>query len=89
VETHFTPKYNPWDERLCLVPDGDLFKSISEGKASVVTDRIKKFTENGILLESGKLLEADVIVTATGLNMLAFSRIQLTVDDKNIQYPDT
>ena len=89
VETHFTPKYNPWDERLRLVPDGDLFKSISEGKASVVTDRIKKFTENGILLESGKLLEADVIVTATGLNMLAFSRIQLTVDDKNIQYPDT
>jgi len=89
VETHFTPRYNPWDERLCLVPDGDLFKSISEGKASVVTDRIKKFTENGILLESGKMLEADIIVTATGLNMLAFSRIQLTVDGKKIDYPDT
>ncbi|ENX37605.1 flavin-containing monooxygenase [Acinetobacter courvalinii] len=89
VETHFTPRYNPWDERLCLVPDGDLFKSISSGKASVVTDRIKKFTEDGILLESGKTLEADIIVTATGLNMLAFSRIQLTVDGKKIQYPDT
>lgn len=89
VETHFTPKYNPWDERLCLVPDGDMFKAISEGKASVVTDRIQQFTEKGILLESGKTLEADVIVTATGLNMLAFSRIQLSVDGQNIQYPET
>lgn len=89
VDTHFTPRYNPWDERLCLVPDGDLFKSISEGKASVVTDRIKQFTQDGILLESGKNLDADIIVTATGLNMLAFSRIQLSVDGKEVQYPDT
>ncbi|MEG0341619.1 MAG: NAD(P)/FAD-dependent oxidoreductase [Acinetobacter sp.] len=89
VETHFTPKYNPWDERLCLVPDGDMFKAISDGKASVVTDRIQRFTEHGILLESGKTLEADVIVTATGLNMLAFSRIQLSVDGKEMQYPDS
>lgn len=89
VETHFTPKYNPWDERLCLVPDGDMFKAISDGKASVVTDRIQRFTEHGILLESGKTLEADVIVTATGLNMLAFSRIQLSVDGQDILYPET
>lgn len=89
VGTHFSPKYNPWDERLCVVPDGDMFKAISSGKASVVTDHIDRFTKDGILLKSGKTLEADIIITATGLNMLAFSKIQLTVDGKKIDYPDT
>lgn len=89
VSTHFSPKYNPWDERLCVVPDGDMFKAISSGKASVVTDHIDRFIKEGILLKSGKVLEADIIITATGLNMLAFSKIQLTVDGKKINYPDT
>ncbi|PHM45358.1 putative monooxygenase [Xenorhabdus mauleonii] len=89
VDTHFTPRYNPWDERLCLVPDDDMFKAISAGQASVVTDHIKQFTEDGILLESGETLDADIIVTATGLNMLAFSQIELSVDDRPIHYPDT
>ncbi|MGZ7224813.1 hypothetical protein ACXWOJ_09340, partial [Streptococcus pyogenes] len=76
-------------ERLCVVPDGDMFKAISSGKASVVTDHIDRFIKEGILLKSGKVLEADIIITATGLNMLAFSKIQLTVDGKKINYPDT
>ncbi|MHB8689690.1 MAG: flavin-containing monooxygenase [Solirubrobacteraceae bacterium] len=80
VDPHFKPRYNPWEQRLCVVPDGDLFKTIRSGKASVVTDRIASFTGNGILLESGAELEADVIVTATGLNLLAFGGMQLTVD---------
>ncbi|NUF32040.1 NAD(P)/FAD-dependent oxidoreductase, partial [Acinetobacter oleivorans] len=89
VSTHFSPKYNPWDERLCVVPDGDMFKAISSGKASVVTDHIDKFTKEGILLKSGKVLDADIIITATGLNAVPFSRIQLAVDGKAINYPDT
>lgn len=88
VETHFTPSYNPWDERLCLVPDGDLFQAINDGKASVVTDHIDRFTQKGILLKSGKELEADLIVTATGLNLEAFNGIDLKVDGKQIQAPD-
>src|SRR5207248_12592 len=70
VDTHFSPRYNPWDQRVCLVPDGDLFDAISSGKASIETDRIETFTENGLRLESGRELEADIIVTATGLNVL-------------------
>ncbi len=89
VAAHFSPKYNPWDERLCVVPDGDMFKAISAGKASVVTDHIERFTKDGILLKSGKTLEADIIVTATGLNAVAFSKTQLIVDGKKINYPDT
>lgn len=89
VSTHFSPKYNPWDERLCVVPDGDMFKAITSGKASVVTDHIDKFTKEGILLKSGKVLDADIIITATGLNAVPFSRIQLAVDGKAINYPDT
>ena len=89
VATHFSPKYNPWDERLCVVPDGDMFKAISTGKASVVTDHIERFTKDGILLKSGKTLEADIIVTATGLNAVPFSKTQLMVDGKKINYPDT
>ena len=67
IATHFTPRYNPWDQRLCLVPDGDLFKAIREKRASVVTNQIETFTENGIRLKDGSELEADIIVTATGL----------------------
>ncbi|MCV7175011.1 NAD(P)/FAD-dependent oxidoreductase, partial [Mycolicibacterium sphagni] len=69
VDEHFKPGYNPWDQRLCAVPDADLFAAISDGSAEVVTDRIVTFTETGILLESGRELDADIIVTATGLNI--------------------
>ncbi len=77
---HFTPKYNPWDERLCAVPDADLFAAIKSGKASVVTDHIETFTERGILLKSGKELEADIVVTATGLQVQTFGGVELKVD---------
>jgi cation diffusion facilitator CzcD-associated flavoprotein CzcO len=89
VGTHFNPAYNPWDQRLCLVPDGDLFKVISDGRASVVTDRIVKFTERGLLLESGTELEADIVVTATGLQLLPLGGIELAVDDRPVSLPET
>jgi monooxygenase len=88
VDEHFKPRYDPWDQRLCAVPDGDLFKAISDGRASVVTDRVARFTEHGILLESGAELEADVIVTATGLNLLAFGGMALTVDGAPVDLAD-
>jgi monooxygenase len=78
--SHFTPKYMPWDERLCAVPDGDLFDVLVSGQASVVTDEIETFTETGILLKSGRVLEADIIVTATGLNLQMLGGMQLSVD---------
>ena len=84
VEKHFTPTYKPWDQRLCLVPNADLFRAIRKGKASVVTDHIETFTEKGIRLRSGQELEADVIVTATGLDLLALGGIELVVDGKTI-----
>jgi len=87
VDTHFTPRYDPWDQRLCLVPDGDLFEAISAGRADVVTDRIESFTEGGIRLESGAELEADVIVSATGLNLLFLGGIELTVDGREVDVP--
>ena len=77
---HFTPSYKPWDERLCAVPNGDLFKTLKSGKASVVTDHIECFNEGGILLKSGQQLDADIIVTATGLNIQIFGGVQVTVD---------
>jgi len=80
VATHFTPRYNPWDQRLCLVPDADLFEAIKTGAASVVTDQIDTFTETGIHLRSGEELPADIIVTATGLKMRLMSGVQLVVD---------
>jgi monooxygenase len=89
IDTHFTPRYNPWDQRLCLVPDGDLFQVVSSGAASIVTDRITTITETGLQLESGQELPADVIVTATGLNMLAIGGIQLVVDGVPISLPET
>ncbi|MDQ8044484.1 MAG: NAD(P)/FAD-dependent oxidoreductase [Solirubrobacteraceae bacterium] len=89
VGRHFTPRYNPWDERLCVVPHGNLFKAIRAGKASVVTDHIDTFTEKGILLTSGEELEADVIITATGLNLQLFGGIQLEVDGAPVVMPET
>jgi monooxygenase len=89
VGTHFTPHYNPWDQRMCLVPDGDLFESIKAGKASIVTDQIDTFTENGIKLRSGKELKGDIIVTATGLNLVALGSIQITVDGRHIDPANT
>ncbi len=80
VDRHFTPTYNPWDQRLCLVPDADLFTAIKSGAASVVTDRIASFTEDGLELESGEHLPADIVVTATGLEMQLMSDIALSVD---------
>ena len=79
---HFTPSYNPWDQRLCVVPDGDLFKILRTGKASVETDQIEKFTETGIQLKSGKHLDADIIVSATGLEIQIMGGIKATVDNK-------
>jgi cation diffusion facilitator CzcD-associated flavoprotein CzcO len=80
IDTHFTPRYNPWDQRLCLVPDSDLFEAIGAGRAEIVTDRIASFTERGIELESGTELEADIIVTATGLNLLFLGGVRITID---------
>ncbi len=85
---HFTPNYNPWEQRLCAVPDGDLFKVVKKGKASIETDQIDHFTENGILLKSGKHLDADIIVSATGLNIQILGGIRATVDDKSISTCD-
>jgi monooxygenase len=89
VATHFTPRYNPWEQRLCLVPDADMFEAMKSGKAGVVTGHIETFTEKGILLKSGQELEADVIVTATGLVMQAFGGIDLSVDGRAIALGDT
>lgn len=84
VDEHFKPGYNPWDQRLCAVPDADLFAAISDGSAEVVTDRIVTFTETGILLESGRELDADIIVTATGLNIQLLGGMTLTVDGEAV-----
>ena len=86
--SHFTPKYNPWDERLCAVPGGDLYKAIHKGKADVVTDHIDKFVDNGILLKSGKTLEADIIITATGLKVVVLGKINVTMDGQPFDVTD-
>ena len=88
VDTHFTPDYGPWDQRMCLVPDSDLFESVRSGKASVVTDHIEAFTETGLKLKSGETLDADIIVTATGLNLVVLGKMALTVDGAPIHMPD-
>ncbi len=80
VDTHFKPRYDPWDQRLCLVPDGNLFRALKSGIAEIVTDTIHSFTETGLRLASGRELEADIVVTATGLNLMLFGGIELTVD---------
>jgi cation diffusion facilitator CzcD-associated flavoprotein CzcO len=87
IDTHFTPTYDPWDQRLCAVPDGDLFKAIRAGTASVVTDHIDTFTETGIRLQSGTELEADIVVTATGLELLFLGGIEMTVDGEKVDIP--
>ena len=89
VETHFTPSYNPWDQRMCLVPDSDLFAALRSGKAEIVTDRIERFTETGILLESGKELAADIIVTATGLNLVVLGEMKVAVDGMPVDLAKT
>ncbi len=89
VDEHFTPRYNPWDQRLCAVPDGDLFAALSDGSASVVTDRIATFTETGIRLESGRQLDADIVVTATGLNIQLLGGMTLSVDGQPVDLPRT
>jgi cation diffusion facilitator CzcD-associated flavoprotein CzcO len=85
VEKHFTPTYNPWDQRVCLVPDADMFQAIKSGAASVVTDHIDTFTETGVRLKSGQELEADIIVTATGLELKALNGLELTVDGRRVE----
>ena len=89
VETHFTPHYHPWDQRICLVTNGDLFEVIRSGRASVVTDEIETFTERGLRLRSGRELEADIIVTATGLDLVVLGEMQFTVDGAPIDFAQT
>jgi cation diffusion facilitator CzcD-associated flavoprotein CzcO len=89
IEKHFTPGYRPWQQRLAFIPDGDMFKGIAEGKASVVTDEIERFMETGILLKSGNLLEADIIVTATGFNLCVLGDIDFTIDGTPLVFSDT
>jgi monooxygenase len=89
IDTHFNPRYNPWDQRMCLVPDGDLFEAICEGRATLVTDRVETVTETGIQLASGAELEADLIVTATGLNLLPLGGMQIAVDGREVEIPKT
>jgi monooxygenase len=89
IDKHFTPRYNPWDQRFCLVPDGDFFRTMRDGTVSVVTDEIETFTEKGIRLVSGAELESDIVVTATGLNLLAVGGLRLVVDGEEIDLPST
>ena len=89
IETHFTPKYNPWEQRMCLVPNGDFFNAINAGKASVITDHIDRFTKKGIKLKSGGEIEADLIVTATGLNLEVCNGIKLEVDNNEVDISKT
>ncbi|NJO38028.1 MAG: NAD(P)/FAD-dependent oxidoreductase [Rhizobiales bacterium] len=88
VERHFNPRYDPWDQRLCLIPNGDLFAALRSGKASVVTDEIRTFTESGLELASGASLDADIVVTATGLRILALGGIDIRVDGKAVAFPE-
>ena len=89
MESHFTPSYRPWRQRIAFVPDGDLFHGIASGKASVVTDEIDRFTEDGILLKSGEELQADIIVTATGFNMSVLGDIDFAIDGKPLDFSET
>ena len=89
VDTHFAPRYDPWDQRMCFVPDGDLFTSLRSGRASIVTGAIDRFTPGGLRMQSGEELPADIIVTATGLNVLAVGGMTLTVDGKPVNLGDT
>jgi monooxygenase len=88
VDVHFSPQYRPWDQRVCLVPNGDLFGAIREGRASVVTDQIEEFTETGVRLRSGALLEADIVVTATGLAMQVLGGVQIDLDGRPVVFSE-
>jgi cation diffusion facilitator CzcD-associated flavoprotein CzcO len=89
LSTHFNPRYNPWEQRMCLVPDSDLFQAMRQGRASVVTDQIETFTEKGLKLRSGAELEADIIVTATGLNLKLLGGLEATVDGARVDFAKT
>ena len=89
IDKHFTPKYRPWQQRLAFVPDGDLFAGIKSGKASMVTDEIESFTENGVLLKSGTEISADLIITATGFNLSVLGEIPFIVDGKPVDFAQT
>jgi monooxygenase len=89
VDTHFTPRYQPWDQRMCFVPNGDLFTAIRRGRVSVVTDTIAELTERGLRLKSGAVLDADIVVTATGLRLRTFGSIELSVDGRHVALPQT
>ena len=89
IETHFTPDYRPWRQRIAFIPDGDFFKAINSGQASIVTDEIEKFTKKGLLLKSGEELEAEIIVTATGFNMNVLGDIDFKIDDTPIDFSKT
>jgi len=89
VNTHFTPRYNPWDQRLCLAPDADFFRAIKAGRAEIVTDEIDAFTVNGIRLRSGRELLADIVISATGLKLKLLGGIELVVDDKPVNFAQT
>ena len=89
LDTHFTPRYRPWQQRLAFVPDGDMFVGIADGKASVATDEIERFTEDGILLKSGTMLASDIIVTATGFNLCVLGDIAFTIDSVPLVFSDT
>uniref|UniRef100_A0A7S2GW65 Uncharacterized protein n=1 Tax=Helicotheca tamesis TaxID=374047 RepID=A0A7S2GW65_9STRA len=89
IDAHFTPPYNPWDQRVCIIPDGDLFQTVGSGEANVVTGHIERFTENGIVMKDGANVDADIIVTATGLQMVMLSDIKVVVDKKEIRWGDT
>jgi cation diffusion facilitator CzcD-associated flavoprotein CzcO len=89
VAEHFTPSYKPWDQRLCLVPNGDLFRALDSGRAEIVTDHIERFTAGGILLKSGRELAADLVVTATGLQLQALGGVEMTVDGVPVKLPET
>jgi cation diffusion facilitator CzcD-associated flavoprotein CzcO len=89
VDTHFTPRYRPWRQRIAFIPDGDLFQAVRSGKASVLTDEIDRFTPKGILLKSGQVLEADIIVTATGFNLNVLGDIAFTIDGKPLDFSDS
>lgn len=89
IDTHFTPRYRPWRQRIAFIPDADLFKGIASGKASVVTDEIERFVEKGVQLKSGKVLEADIVVTATGFDLNVLGDIEFTIDGEPLRFSDT
>lgn len=88
VKKHFTPRYNPWDQRLCLIPNDDLFNAIKSGKTEVVTEQIDRITAEGVLLKTGEVLKADILITATGLNLLLLGGAQFSVDGAAVNFPD-